>query len=210
MAVVLVIVGFMLGGLLVPISAQIDQRNYSETRNELGEIKEALIGFAIMNGRLPCPTTEGDPSNANYGVEDATCSAPSPEGYIPWKTLGVSEFDAWGTARTASTNPWVGHWHYRVDSNFSVAITSITTGFSADALGIRDSAGNSLTVTAERPIAVVFSTGKNLAADGENADYEGTNGLYQSDVPTPTFDDHLIWLSRPLLINRMVMAGKLP
>jgi prepilin-type N-terminal cleavage/methylation domain-containing protein len=210
MAVVLVIVGLMLGGLLVPISAQIDQRNYNETQKKLDEIKEALIGFAIMNGRLPCPTTQADPSNANYGVEDPGCPALTSDGYIPWKTLGVSEFDAWGTVRNVSTDPWVGHWHYRVDSNFSVAITSITTGFSADALSIRDSAGNSLTTTTERPIALVFSTGKNLVADGENATYESTNGLYQNDVPTPTFDDHLIWLSRPLLMNRMVMAGKLP
>lgn len=210
MAVVLVIVGLMLGGILMPISAQMEQRDRSNTKQRLEEIKEALIGFAIMNGRLPCPTTQADPSNANYGLEDASCTAPSPQGYIPWKTLGVPEFDAWGTARKTIADPWVGYWRYRVDSNFSVAITSITTGFSADALSIQDNAGNSLTTSTERPIAVVFSTGKNLAANGENADYEGTNGLYQSDVPSQTFDDQLIWLSRPLLMNRMVMAGQLP
>ena len=210
MAVVLVIAGLMLGGLFIPLSAQMDQRNYSETQKRLSEIKEALLGFAIINGRLPCPTTQADPSNANYGEEDAACSVPTAEGYIPWKTLGVSEFDAWGSVRTASTDPWTGHWRYRVDRNFSVAITSLTTGFSSDALSIQDVAGNALTTTTERPIAVVFSAGKNLVADGENADYENTNGVYESDVSNATFDDQVIWLSRPLLMNRMVMAGKLP
>jgi hypothetical protein len=40
--------------------------------------------------------------------------------------------------------------------------------------------------------------------------YEGTSGTYQADVPSTTFDDILIWISRPLLMNRMVAAGKLP
>lgn len=209
MAVVLVIVGLMLGGLLMPLSAQMEQRDRSNTKQRLEEIKEALIGFAMLNGRLPCPTTQTDPTDANYGAED--CTTPSIEGYLPWKTLGVPETDAWGTVRTSAASPWVGYWHYRVDSNFANAasLIAMTTTSSADALSIQDNAGNSI-ITSGNTLAVVFSTGKNLAPDSENADYEPTSGLYQSDVPTPTFDDQLIWISRPLLINRMVMAGKLP
>jgi hypothetical protein len=40
--------------------------------------------------------------------------------------------------------------------------------------------------------------------------FETTGGVYQSDVPGPNFDDILIWISRPILFNRMVAAGKLP
>ena len=55
MAIVLMIVGLLLGGMLVPLSAQMDQRNISDTQKSLSEIKEALIGYAMANGRLPCP-----------------------------------------------------------------------------------------------------------------------------------------------------------
>ena len=55
MAVVLVIVGLMLGGMLIPITAQMDQRNYSETRQRMNDIREALIGYGLAHGHLPCP-----------------------------------------------------------------------------------------------------------------------------------------------------------
>lgn len=209
MAVVLVIFGVMIGGLVVPLTAQQDQRNYTETRLKLNEIREALIGFAVLNGRLPCPSTQTDPAHANYGQEDASCTAAVlTEGYLPWKTLGVAEMDAWGVRRTASTSPWTGYWRYRVDRNFSVAF-ALTTNFSADALAVQDSGGNLLSGT-ERPVFIVYSAGKNLVADGENADYESAAGLYQSDAVSTAYDDLLIWAGRPLLMNRMVMAERLP
>src|SRR5665647_1087323 len=57
MAMVLMIVGLLLGGMLVPLSAQMDQRNVSDTQKTLSEIKEAIVGFTLANGRLPCPAT---------------------------------------------------------------------------------------------------------------------------------------------------------
>jgi hypothetical protein len=32
-----------------------EQRRITETRQQLAEIKDALLGFAIIHGRLPCP-----------------------------------------------------------------------------------------------------------------------------------------------------------
>ena len=64
MAMVLMIVGLLLGGMLVPLSAQMDQRNVSDTQKTLSDIKEALIGYAIANGRFPCPA-----SSTSNGVE---------------------------------------------------------------------------------------------------------------------------------------------
>ncbi len=52
---VLMIVGLLLGGLIVPLSAQMDQRRATETQKTLEEIKEALTGYAVINGQLPCP-----------------------------------------------------------------------------------------------------------------------------------------------------------
>ncbi len=209
MAVVLVIVGLLLGGLLMPLSAQIERQRIRATQDALDEIREALIGYAIIHGAFPCPTTQGDPADANYGAPDPLCAAPVAEGYLPWKTLGVAETDAWGIKRSVAASPWIGYWRYRVDRNFSTAFT-LDTGFSADALKIQDSAENSLTTTTERPVAIIFSTGKNTIPDGQNASYETTDGIYQSDVPSATFDDITVWISRPVLFNRMVSAQRLP
>lgn len=98
MAVVLVIIGLLLAGMLLPMSAQMDDRKMKETQKQIDEITQALVGFTVANGRLPCPA---DPTKAtgaaNAGLEDlgaATCNRTS--GAVPWSTLGVAETDAWG------------------------------------------------------------------------------------------------------------------
>lgn len=209
MAIVLVIIGLLLGGMLMPLSAQMDQRRISETQKALDEIKNALTGFAVMNGRLPCPTTTADPANVNYGIEDAACNS-NTNGYLPWKTLGVVEVDAWGTIRTAAASPWNGYWRYRVDPSFAVPFTLATPTDAALNLAVQNSGGTALTSSAQRPIAVIFSTGMNLAADGQNANFLTANAIYQSDAPSPNFDDITVWLPAPGLFNRMVSAGRLP
>jgi prepilin-type N-terminal cleavage/methylation domain-containing protein len=210
MTVVLLILGLLMGGLLMPLQAQTEYRKRQQTASALAEIKEALIGFAILNGRLPCPSFVSDPAHIEFGVAAVTCPRTSArsEGYLPWKTLGVSETDAWGVTQITGAGGMQGYWRYRVDENYA-EIFSFTTEFS-DKLQIRNSLGNALTTTTERPIAVIYSTGKNLHADDENADYEASAGLYQSDVQSTSFDDMLIWITPPLLMNRMVSAGKLP
>ena len=219
MAVVLFIITLLLGSILVPLTTQVEQRKISETRKALEEIREALIGFAVINGRLPCPDTDTNPAGAGYGLEEAACAAnPTAEGYLPWKTLGVADMDAWGIKRTATASPRIGDWRYRVDRNFAVTFNLSTACNSSDQLTVRDSAGNALHSTAactaspapERPIAIVYSAGPNTTPDGQNASFEGTSGVYQADVPSPTFDDILIWIARPTLFNRMVAASKLP
>lgn len=217
MAIVLAIVALLLSGLLPTISSQIEQQRRNETRKQMDEIKEALIGYAIINGTLPCPTTSLDPAaSAVYGIADSPCliAGATSDGYLPWKTLGVSGTDAWGSKRSSAGSPWTGYWRYRVDRNFSTPFT-LNTGFGtctptplSDCLVVQDNSGNLITSTTERPVAIVYSTGPNVTANGPT--YRTTGGIYQSDVPTPSFDDITIWISRPQLFNRMVMAGKLP
>lgn len=216
MAVVLIIAAFLLGGLLVPIAAQQDIKNLEATRASLKTINEALLGFAVLNGRLPCPSTQTDPTHANYGLEDAACSASyAAEGYLPWRTLGVSETDEWGTRRTATANNWNGYWRYRIDRNYTT-VAGFSTNILAtiptygDTLSVRDSSGNTISSLNERPMAIVFSTAKDTSANGHNASFEATTGIYESNSNTATFDDILIWITRPVLVNRMVAADKLP
>jgi type II secretory pathway pseudopilin PulG len=100
LAVVVLVITLLLGGLLVPLATQVEQRNVSETQKRLQEVKEALIGYAMANGRFPCPAvsdTAGD-----IGVE-ATIGNPNIglckaffNGYVPGRTLGLSNLDSQG------------------------------------------------------------------------------------------------------------------
>lgn len=200
LAVVLAMVALLTGGLLWPLAAQREQQQLNQTRHTLEDIRNALLGHAVLYGYLPCPGTVSDPANSSYGIAPASCnSAPAAEGRLPWKTLGVAETDSWGN-----------YWCYRVDRNFAGSAITLNTNFSVDALSVRDSAANSLTTTTERPVALVYSAGRNMQADGHNASFESSNGIYQSDDASPGFDDQLIWLSRPQLYERLLAAERLP
>lgn len=107
MAVVLVVVMLLLGGLLVPLATQVEQRRIAETQKSLEEIKEALIGYAAShvdsNGHpyLPCPdAATGSPlAVINDGQEDrdpSTGNCVFTTGNLPWVTLGTGATDAWG------------------------------------------------------------------------------------------------------------------
>lgn len=128
-AIVLVIVGLLMGGMLLPLSTRIEQQRQQETEKALADIREALIGFAVTYGRLPCPANPNlNTSDATAGMEvvdnpssptscgDITVAGVTSKeaGVLPWKTLGVSETDAWGRRFT-----------YRVTADF--ADTSATT-----------------------------------------------------------------------------------
>lgn len=101
MAVVLVIVVLLLGGLLVPLETQVEQRRTSETEAKLEEIKDALIGFVVANDRLPCPassTSNGGESFAGGGsAANGECSNFF-DGFLPAVTLGLTHVDPQGYA----------------------------------------------------------------------------------------------------------------
>jgi prepilin-type N-terminal cleavage/methylation domain-containing protein len=233
MAIVLMIAGLLLSGMLVPLSAQMDQKNNADTQKSLSEIREAIIGYALANGQLPCPA---DPT-AVTGVTPTAgiartppCTGTNSTGVVPWATLGVSETDAWGNRYT-----------YRVTDYFADSIVSATYGSgcapstppnfasfalcSSGTLNVLSAATGGTTIAGSVP-AIVISHGKNSAGaytpkgtqilpvsssadEQENSDGSADN-LYVSHTPTPAFDDLVAWISLDILFNRMVSAGKLP
>ena len=231
MAIVLMIVGLLLGGMLVPLSAQMEQRNNTDTQKALAEAREAIVGYALANGQLPCPA---DPAiatgQAGAGIaRNPPCTGANSTGVLPWATLGVNETDAWGN-----------RYSYRVTDYFADSIASATYGAgctpspapayasfalcSAGTLDVKSAASGGATISGSVP-AVIISHGKNGAgaytvngtqlAVGSNADeQENSDGnadtSYVSHTPTPTFDDLVVWISPSILLNRMVAAGKLP
>lgn len=230
MAIVLMIVGLLLGGLIPTLSAQMESQRINETRKSLAEIQEALVGFALTNGRLPCPANPAIATGqAGAGTERTPpCTGSNSAGVLPWTTLGVNQTDAWGYRYT-----------YHVSSDYADAVGSATYGgctpstaptqasFALCSSGSPDvlSAASGGTNVATNVPAIIVSHGKNgagaynpqgaqLPAGGNADEQENSDGSadnnYVSHTPTPDFDDQVMWLSNNILINRMVAAGKLP
>ena len=121
-AVVLAIVTLLLGALLAPLATQHQLRKNKEAQQDLREIKEALIGFAITTGRLPWPDTdlilvdgiENLPTNFP-GVPTVPGDTAPPctvcEGLLPWQSLG-----------TGSTDPWGRIYRYRISPEFGYPV----------------------------------------------------------------------------------------
>src|SRR5712692_5344141 len=99
----LAIIGLLLAGAMIPLSVQIDVRNVADTQRSMESIRDAIIGFAQANGRLPCPADGSIPAGAaNAGLERKGFTTCNNVGgafafdALPWATLGVPETDAWG------------------------------------------------------------------------------------------------------------------
>jgi len=223
MAVVLVIVALLIAGMMLPLSAQMDIRARQETEKTLNEIREALIGFAIANGRLPRPAI-----SATNGTENSTCADDTAcSGFIPWATLGVRKLDGWSKLIRYSVTP--------AYANATITLTTVAnrTVQTRDAAGIATYlAGQALCNTANQCIpAVIFSHGKSnwgtndagtilpdnsaTNADEDNNNTGPTNYFSRLPVTDTTatggeFDDTVIWLPTTILVNRLITAGKLP
>ena len=228
LAIAIFVITLLLGGLLVPLSTQVEQRKFSETQKVLDEIKEALMGYALANGYLPCPdkTTAAGAGTANDGQEDVTAGTGicvTPEGNLPWVTLGVTGYDSWGN-----------RFRYRVDDQFSkrAPAPTFTLATTSATLGVCTTSActSRLTSGSDGPPAIVLSHGKNgygainsITSNANPAptgadELENTNGnaTFVSHSASAAgsvageFDDIVVWLSREVLLNRMVAAGRLP
>ena len=93
LAVVLFIISLLLVGLLGPVATQIESRERQQTIDTMDDILEALYGFAIINGRLPCPDTDGDGLTNPTPHASGGCTAS--EGWLPWSDLSTDQGDVW-------------------------------------------------------------------------------------------------------------------
>jgi prepilin-type N-terminal cleavage/methylation domain-containing protein len=206
MSIVLAIVGLLLTGLIPSLMAQMEQQHRNDTTKQMIEIKDALIGYALVNGRLPCPAKGSIPANtANAGMSDCTVTS----GVVPWVTLGTSETDAWGRRYTYSASSAFITANFILTSNGTLTVKTAATGgtnvaANIPAVFISHGANGYGAYTQQGGIPLKASNSPD-EADNSNAD---TN--FVSHDFTPTFDDQVVWISPNILFNRMVMAGKLP
>lgn len=201
MAIVLIIFALLAGGLMVTITTQQEVQRLNEARRQLTEIREALIGYAVINNRLPRPANPALASGAaGAGVEDPT---PRDMGVLPWATLGLPETDPWGQRFT-----------YRVPASFQAPFTLATSG----TITVTDGATN---IATNLP-AIVISHGRNglggyrstgaqvPGAAGDEAENVDNDTNFVSRTHTPDFDDDAVWVPLTILMSRMIAAGRLP
>lgn len=260
LTMVLFIVALLLGGLLVPLSTRLEQGNRETTAATLNDIKEALLGYAVINGRLPCPDCpDGNaPCNAvaaadrNDGIGDWTGSAPdrvcaTQVGNLPWVDLQVGEYDAWNR-----------HFTYRVTAEFSresqdgspapCGTPAVDVSFELCSAGdiqvfstyVNPYVGTP-TVASNVPAIVIShgadayepaqtnqqvenydrnpvhpETGASILTAYNAASYTPNYFIYSdysrdtSLDPAVRFDDIVMWISPNLLMNRMIISGRLP
>ena len=102
LAVAFTIIVLLLAGAMIPLSTQMDLRAIADTQRSMESIREAIVGFAQANGRLPCPAA----GNSTAGTELVTAgSCNNNFGVVPWATLGVAETDFWGRRITYGVAP---------------------------------------------------------------------------------------------------------
>lgn len=208
MAIVLVVLSLTASLLVTPLAMRAEASRRHAAEGMLDGITEALIGFALVHGRLPCPSIEPDPASPAYGLEQGPPCPLNVPGYLPWRTLGLPAHDPWGNPRTGASQPWAGHWRYRPDKNFAEGTISLST-LPSGLIQIRDHDGNPISTADSRVVAVVFSTGPNQRADGLNTAYSPALPLFEAGEPTPAFDDLLRWIGHPLLIAHLARGGRM-
>ena len=204
--------GLLLGGTLGTVGAMQLRQRISGTEAQLSEIRDALVAFAVVNRRLPCPA---DPAIADTTVGAGTERAPNPagctggnSGVIPWATLGLPEADAWGR-----------RFSYRVSADFARQAPAFALSSAGDHV-VRNGAA---VILADAAPAVIVSHGPNArgsrgpagtvspaspdAREQENADGDAE---FVADTPVDAYDDLVIWLPGTVLAYRILQAGALP
>lgn len=151
MAIVLLIVGLLLGGGLMVLGAQTEAQRFKDSQRLLDEARDALLGYAVANGRLPCPasaasngtesfcTNAGNPCGAVTLVFQAHghCSN-SYNGFLPGATLGLPGttggylMDAWGGSATSRIRYAV----YSTLGTSSGAINAVINPFTGSGAGL--------------------------------------------------------------------------
>jgi prepilin-type N-terminal cleavage/methylation domain-containing protein len=240
LAVVFLIVGLLLATAMYTLSAQTEQRNFEETRRRLEAARELVLGFAVVNGRLPCPATA-----ASAGAEAITspnCTSPY-GGFLPARSIGFQTTNAAGFGIDA----WQNRIRYAVSSatptlcavaplaadlpHFTIAANLRKNGITCqpnDLVVCRRSpavvnatacdTGTSVT-NQSVVVALAFSTGKNGATGGTGTNEArnlDNNALFVSRTPDPAgaaggeFDDQMTWITVGELYGKLIAAGILP
>ena len=239
LAIVLVIVTILIGGLAMPLSAQIQARRIAETKKTLEEAREAIIGYAMTHQTsgspprpyLPCPDVGGDGTEDRNPAGACTQTNDRKIGWFPWVTLGTASQDAWGNRLLYATHEDLSNKANGFHNSSALEPTSAWYKICSEE---NCSPSDVADVAADVPVVLV-SHGPNgrgarnvnipfgsptpalppgtSAKEAENLD---ADHRYVSRPPSRPgdaageFDDLVAWLPFNVLINRVCPAGGCP
>ena len=101
LAVVFAIVALLVGGAMMTLSAQVEIRNNDETTRRLNAAADAILAFAVIYKRLPCPAISGvsevgeEKFSSGTTAAGGTCSTYY-GGFLPARSLGFQPVDSSG------------------------------------------------------------------------------------------------------------------
>jgi prepilin-type N-terminal cleavage/methylation domain-containing protein len=199
-AIVLLIIGLLTGGLLMPLAMQYEIKQRQQVQKELKQIRDALLGYYLIHGHFPCPAShtsgglEHERTAANIcktGYEEPN----TPHGFVPYAELGLTGSinaasnlmeDVWGHPYRYSVSnqgaTCLGKWVYTTPYAFPTLRENIAQGLT-DCVGktienhlpnlqICDAQGHCAAAAAA---VVIFSLGKNAANTPETGTAEARN-----------------------------------
>lgn len=171
-AIVVLIMGLVLGGLAMPLATQRENARLRDSREQLQDVESALKGYVLVNGFLPCPATPG-----STGAADALAGAcTSQHGFVPATTLAIDGnrnpdnllLDPWGAplrySVTRSDADSDGQWDFVTPGELGdvgMSVLSPDLSVCSSAVGATASACGSAatTLSAQAPV-VIYSLGK--------------------------------------------------
>lgn len=224
LAVVLVIVGLLVGGGIAALDATMTQSRRSQQDGQLAEVREALYGFAVAEGRLPCPDASYPPDGGEDvdGSDDCIVD----QGALPWQQLGLGR-----------RNPWGDPLRYQVEPDFADPPPDPDgSSFDLDddaTILVEDGDDNNIVTDTPALVVSYGGQGRQVWTDGafvcpgdgvvpangfsadETANCDGDDDFVDAGYRDPEaddgrFDDQLMWLPAPVLKSRMVDVGRLP
>jgi len=197
LSIVILIMGLLLGGLMMPLSAQRENARLRDGKEQLQTIRDAIEGFVLINGYLPCPAT---PASNGYS-STATGGCGEQHGFVPATTLDLNGrrnadnllLDPWGSplrySVSNSDSDGDGDWDFVTPGEMQdvsmpalqpdLVVCSTSSGASTTAC-----ASDNLTLAAGTPMVIYslgrdwrsFSSADELENVGTTAGTGGSNG----------------------------------
>ena len=224
-SIVLLIIAFTLGSIMIPLGTSLEQKAINDTKQQIAEIKAAIINFTIANGRMPCPDTTTGFNRDGVENTDGLGACVNELGSIPHVTLNIPHRqDAWGQPFTYrvtgsfadTTAGTTGVCNTPVNANVSIAMCSSSHGnITVNEYNLSTGADD---LAAQNIAAIVLSKGKyfqdanNSIKEDDNADNNTVyfKNSYNDRNSTMPFDDIVVWISPNELIGHLIQAQILP
>jgi len=220
MSIVLLIMGLLLGSVMQPMGAGVIERKRQQTLDQLIAIREALIGYASVHHRLPCPIPPSTVIN-NSNAQTVTSECHLPHGYVPAAVLGISgNHDSRGFLTDSWGMPI--QYHVTLSDADSDGFADFTTVEEMRDVGMENllpeyevcNAANCAQLRANRvPVVLVSTGGAQSLSDDENENQDSDSRFVSRDldvVGADQFDDIVIWVSGNILFTRLLQAHVLP